>query len=123
MLENKLKNVTDLDSFKESIYGQAQDICVPIAHNVFCIRFNIVLYMQCCLYITTSSRFIVFRFIPLPLIIHLLHVWGIGHCADVFADVIILSYRCQYEVISAVTMLPVNQERSTVRTVPDSTIN
>ncbi len=39
MLENKFKNVTDLNSLKgQLIYGQAQDICVPIAHNVFCIR-------------------------------------------------------------------------------------
>ncbi len=36
MLENKFKNVNDLNSFKESInLWQAQDVCVPIAHNVF----------------------------------------------------------------------------------------
>ncbi len=72
MLENKFRNLIDLDSFKESIHlWAAQDVCVPIAHNVFCIIKYTVLYMQCCSYVTTSSRFIVFRFISLPLIIHL----------------------------------------------------
>ena len=76
MLENKFKNVTDLNSFRESIYGHARDTCVPIAHNVFCVKSNcfIQLYVQSWFYITTSSRFIIFRFIPLPLIIHLHHV-------------------------------------------------
>ncbi len=73
-VRNKYKSVMELKYFKKSIYGQAQDVCVPIVYNVFYIRSNYFIYVMFLGHHSPHLPSSLYFISPLALIIHLRHV-------------------------------------------------